>query len=102
MNYQLYFQTVSREGVAVYRVFSAALNFSISNIRSQRKTYHILCNDMYIVLNVDFLLYACFETPLGVLPLIPCVMVLGDNFPFHNQSPVDTFDAVIAAWSIFI
>lgn len=100
MTYQLYFHSVSREGVTVYRVFSAALNSFQYKIA--KKTNHILCNDMYIVLNVDFLLYACFETPLGVLPLIPCVIVLGDNFPLHNQSPVDTFDAVIAAWSIFI
>lgn len=29
-------------------------------------------------------------------------LVLGDNFPLHNQPPVETLDAVIVAWSMLI
>lgn len=29
-------------------------------------------------------------------------VVLDDNFPLNNQPPVDTLDAVIVTWSMFI
>lgn len=29
-------------------------------------------------------------------------VVLGDNLPLHNSPPVDTLDAVIVVWSMFI